>query len=416
MADYTVSVTAHGLVPAVLYVGTEGSAGKSILFDFSSDWDGFTKEIIFFDNRGNTIITPCVDNQEVPIPAELTMYGGPHKYTVRGFTLDSGLYIDDQLQVTGTITTTWTAGHNPRLEGRIIPSTLDLFLYQANQAILDDLAAAKASGEFDAKFGEITAEAETLNAGEPAEASVVASGPNGAKDIAFTFKIPAGDSGVWVSDSMSDPPSADQNLWVLTASGDNYLWIPDGLGEEDGKVYLTVSGEKIGSGVVLTGKNFTVLGHYNTLAALEAAVPHPAVGDAYGIGVETPYDIYLWDGHDWVDYGPIGASVVVDSTMSGTSTNPVQNRVVKAYVDAVAATIPTVPIALKNPYKLTAYGTEYDGSAAVTLTADAVIDNITKTSAKPVSTKAVYDYIEEVVGDVESAIASINAVIGGVSE
>lgn len=413
MADYMVSVTANGLIPAVIYVGTEGSAGKTIYFDFSDDWDGYTKEIIFFDNRGNTIITPCVDNQVVPIPAELTMYGGPHKYTVRGFTLDSGMYIDDQLQVTGTITTTWTAGHNPRLEGRILPSTIDLFLYQANQAILDDLAAAKASGEFDAKFGAITAEAETLNAGEPAEAYVESSGPNGAKDIAFTFRIPAGDSGVWVSNSTEDPPSADQNLWVLTESGDDYLWIPDGLGEEDGKVYLTVDGEKIGEGVVLTGKNFTVLGHYDTLVDLRTEVPHPEVGDAYGIGESTPYDIYLWDGAHWIDYGAIGASIIVDATMSDDSTNPVQNRVVKDYIDDIAETIPTVPTAIKNPYALTAYGTTYDGSAVVTLTADSAIDNTTKTSTKPVSTKAVYDYIEEVVGDVETAIAAITAVIGG---
>ena len=411
-----VSVTANGLIPAVIYVGTEGSAGKTIYFDFSDDWDGYTKEIIFFDNRGNTIITPCVDNQVVPIPAELTMYGGPHKYTVRGFTLDSGMYIDDQLQVTGTITTTWTAGHNPRLEGRILPSTIDLFLYQANQAILDDLAAAKASGEFDAKFGAITAEAETLNAGEQAKASVETSGPNGNKSMAFTFKIPAGDSGVWVSNSTDDPPSADQNLWVLTASGDDYLWIPDSLCEQDGKVYLTVDGEAIGDGVILTGKNFTVLGHYDDIEELEYRVPNPEVGDAYGIGLETPYHIYLWNGEEWEDYGPIGASVVVDSSMSSTSTNPVQNKVVKAYVDAVAAEIPTIPTSLKNPYALTAYGTSYDGSAAVTLTADSAIDNTTKTSTNPVSTKAVYDYIAEVVGDVETALASITAVIGGVEE
>ena len=416
MADYNVAVTANGLIPAVIYVGTEGSAGKTVLFTFSDDWDGFTKEIIFFDNRGNAIVSPCVDEQEVPVPAELTMYGGPHKYTVRGFTLDSGMYIDDQLQVTGTIVTTYTAGHNPRMEGKIIPSTLDLFLYQADQSIKDNLAAAKASGEFDgdpAGFGIIEAQAETLHSWEEAEVTVETSGSNLAKNMSFQFKIPAGDSGVWVSDSLSNPPPADQNLWVLTESGSNYLYIPDGLGQENDKVYLTVDGEKIGSGVVITGKNFTILGHYDTLEQLQAAHPNPEVGDAYGIGLETPYSIYLWNGTAWEDYGTLGASVVVDSEMSDVSTNPVQNRVIKAYVDAFAATIPTVPTALKNPYKLTAYGTQYDGSAAVTLTADSVIDGTTASHTTPVSTKAVKDYIDEVVGDVETAIASINAVIGG---
>lgn len=55
------------------------------------------------------------------------------------------------------------------------------------------------------------------------------------------------------------------------------------------------------------GKDFRVLGHYETLADLQAAVPNPEAGDAYGVGLYAPYNIYLWDGVnlEWVDNGTI---------------------------------------------------------------------------------------------------------------
>lgn len=43
------------------------------------------------------------------------------------------------------------------------------------------------------------------------------------------------------------------------------------------------------------GKNFAVLGYYETLSALNAAVPSPEAGDTYGIGTEPPYAYYMYD-------------------------------------------------------------------------------------------------------------------------
>ena len=55
------------------------------------------------------------------------------------------------------------------------------------------------------------------------------------------------------------------------------------------------------------GKDFTVLGFFSSLTALEAAITNPGAGDAYGIGYSKPYDIYIWDAVNarWVDNGPI---------------------------------------------------------------------------------------------------------------
>lgn len=43
------------------------------------------------------------------------------------------------------------------------------------------------------------------------------------------------------------------------------------------------------------GKGFQILGFYDSLTALQAAVPAPEPGDAYGVGTAAPYDIYIWD-------------------------------------------------------------------------------------------------------------------------
>ena len=54
-----------------------------------------------------------------------------------------------------------------------------------------------------------------------------------------------------------------------------------------------------------TGSNFTILGYFDTLAALQAAVPNPKAGDAYGVGTADPYNIYIWDSvhSKWVNNG-----------------------------------------------------------------------------------------------------------------
>ena len=43
------------------------------------------------------------------------------------------------------------------------------------------------------------------------------------------------------------------------------------------------------------GRDFTILGFYPTLEELQAAVPDPEAGVAYGVGVDPPYTIYIWD-------------------------------------------------------------------------------------------------------------------------
>lgn len=77
----------------------------------------------------------------------------------------------------------------------------------------------------------------------------------------------------------------------------------------------------------LSGKDFQILGYYDSLELLKQAVPSPERGDAYGIGTSYPYDIYVYDGvsKTWKNngaiQGPQGKSayeVAVDNGFQGT--------------------------------------------------------------------------------------------------
>lgn len=53
------------------------------------------------------------------------------------------------------------------------------------------------------------------------------------------------------------------------------------------------------------GSSFAILGYFDTLADLNAAVPNPKAGGVYGVGTAPPYNIYIWDSvhGKWVPNG-----------------------------------------------------------------------------------------------------------------
>lgn len=86
------------------------------------------------------------------------------------------------------------------------------------------------------------------------------------------------------------------------------------------------------------GKNFMVLGYYETLSALNAAVPSPGTGDTYGVGTEPPYAFYMYDptisnwryvGNLQGPEGPVGGSsnfVRYDAAQTLTDAQKAQAR------------------------------------------------------------------------------------------
>lgn len=66
-----------------------------------------------------------------------------------------------------------------------------------------------------------------------------------------------------------------------------------------------ITREKIGASAI--GEGIKIISHFNTLDDLVAAITKPAVGDAYSVGTEIPYSLYVYDflREEWRNYGPI---------------------------------------------------------------------------------------------------------------
>lgn len=83
-------------------------------------------------------------------------------------------------------------------------------------------------------------------------------------------------------------------VYYLTAYG---IAVKHGYTGTEEEWLLSLKGEK--------GDGFKILGYYPTLEALTEAVTEPETGDAYGVGTQYPYDIYVW-ADEWVNNGKFG--------------------------------------------------------------------------------------------------------------
>lgn len=230
-----------------------------------------------------------------------------------------------------------------------------------------------------------------------------------------------------------------------------------------------------------TGQGFVVKGKYDSLELLQSSVPTPSAGDAYGVGAAEPYNIYIYDGvsSTWVDYGQLqgakgdkgdaftyadftptqlealkgengvsptvtlskkgkvttltitdvggtktatindGKDAVVDSELSETSTNPVQNKVVYMVDRKVDRCVSVDAQTLSDTLKAQARtnigaGTSNFSGSYNDLTNTPTIDMaMSDTSENTVQNKIIKAYIDGLVGDVDTAINQINSIIGG---
>lgn len=66
--------------------------------------------------------------------------------------------------------------------------------------------------------------------------------------------------------------------------------------------------EKIGASAV--GDGIKILSHFDTLDELTTAITSPKPGDAFSVGSEVPYNLYIYDfmRESWRNYGPIRAN------------------------------------------------------------------------------------------------------------
>ena len=108
------------------------------------------------------------------------------------------------------------------------------------------------------------------------------------------------------TEAVADPgeilPSIDELLAQVTAM-EAATEEANEAAQRAGKTAEEVEGKLLRG--ELTGRGLTVLGYFATQSALQTGVQEPAAGDAYGVGTQAPYDIYIWDGQGkrWVNNG-----------------------------------------------------------------------------------------------------------------
>jgi hypothetical protein len=107
-------------------------------------------------------------------------------------------------------------------------------------------------------------------------------------------------------------------------------------------------------GAVPFGSNLKILGHFNTVAELQASAPQN-VGDAYSVGASVPYKLYIFDGltESWLDYGYIRSqdinarcvqNVAVAKSAWSQDTTALPGYSYKARITLADSTIDSFPI------------------------------------------------------------------------
>lgn len=158
-----------------------------------------------------------------------------------------------------------------------------------------------------ATIGAVECSTRTISAGDSASVEVSVDGTN----LHFDFEIPQGAVG-------AQGPRGERG--------------PQGLTGETGP--RGPQGE--------TGSSISIAGTLTSSSNLPDPETVPAT-TAYLVGLTAPYNLYVIVGAAgsrlWKDVGAVTPqNITVDASMSGSSQNPVQNRVVKAYVDPIKTT------------------------------------------------------------------------------
>lgn len=108
---------------------------------------------------------------------------------------------------------------------------------------------------------------------------------------------------------------AELNFYQLSMTGSQVNNVLEGAVVANGEQSLTEE-EKAQArkniGATAAGNGIRVIAHFATASELESTITNPNAGDAYSVGAEAPYNLYIYDAYRqaWVDYGPIRATDV----------------------------------------------------------------------------------------------------------
>lgn len=262
---------------------TSGSVNAyDVYFQFDSNWTGLSRTAIFLagDIKKSVLLD---ETGYCTIPWEVMQEDGRMLY--------AGVYgtrTDEDGTETVVLPTMWVElgliEVGATLGDSAQPPTPDIYnqiLSAAQEAI--DVAQSVRDDADDGKFN-----GEPGQPGEPG-----AQGEPGEPGTTFTPRVDSEGNLSWTNDG--DLPNPE----VVNIRG------PQGLDGEPGDT--GPKGDKGDKGDPGTG--LSIKGQYKSLESLQLAVPSPAIGDNYYVGVSAPYDVYTWAEVDgtpqWIDGGAL---------------------------------------------------------------------------------------------------------------
>lgn len=282
---HRLKVDREKLSPDVLEIGTKGTVGfDAIAPEFSSEWNGLEIKAVFHPKRGRPVEV-VYSGKPIEIPPEIMRYVGDAGVMFTGFRVTQNGEYPILNSEPGHLIVRHTLGNEG---GNSIPDTPGTYEQlvaamreNVKNSLADALEEAKASGEFDGPPG----------VGLP--------GPPGPSGI---YMLSAGETLEDVPDgydAVIDPNDPDEIvifdrgiLAILRTGGDGSpgtvdtytIYYSDSTSTE----YTVYNGKD--------GKGFAVLGYFLSYDILVSTITNPSPGDAYGIGSEKPYEIFVWDG------------------------------------------------------------------------------------------------------------------------
>lgn len=407
METIKLNITKDKVSPDILEVGTKGSVGINFLEpSFSDAWNGMLVKAVFQPARGRAVEVAWY-GKPIPVPWEVNRHSGTASVVFHGYIMENGelheriLTEPCQLIVLHTLNDAAVNG---------IKATPTMY-EQMRQGLVEDinkaLQAAKESGDFRGEQG--------------------VPGPVG----------PVGPSGVYIlspGETLEDvPENYDVVLSPWEASEleliERYIiaiYRTEGEGrpgETDTYTVFFSDNTSIEYTVYngADGKSFRVLGYYDTLEELEAAVPSPEPGAAYGVGTSAPYDAYIYDAVSgtWVNNGNI-VGIRGESGQDGKDGEDgksVELQVAAGYIqwrqtggtwlDLVALSSlegkgilsieKTGSDGLVDEYTITYTDMSTMKYTITNGTVVTVADEVTENGTDPVSGAAVYSYVQEMI-------------------
>lgn len=451
----TIRANEYALEPEEIDGGTSGSFGDiKLSFEFSDGWKDLSKKVVFHPVRGAPVEVLLLDStSEIDVPPEATAVSGVAHFVLCGYVTDSDNVTRNIISLPGKINVKPTykakGGNTKKVTKDNFSQLLDAVKGEINNAIED----AVASGEFKGDDGVTPHIGDNGNwyigdtdTGISAKGTKGDPGKNG-KD---------GDSGVFVSETESATPPESANVWVVIApTGEQtYILVPDKLRYVNGRLQLMCGDETVGDPVIIgTGSGGTGADGVTFTPSVSAdgviswtndggkdnPAPVNIKGNSGtdGVGIQSVVQtttstadggdniitVTLTNGNTatfTVKNGSKGsdgssATVTVDSALSDSSTNPVQNKVIKAELDKKIETVPSAGANIVGGIKAddaTAADTQpvrkgTDGklytaptSGGTTITVDSEMSD---TSTNPVQNKVAKAYMDKFKATVRTA-------------